>query len=147
MRQKGSQQFILNKQEQMVSSQQMDSRSISEYQNVQRESQSDLKITQCPRIVKQKGKKYMKIKFNTKQQLYSMVQRQGMKIKDAAQILGIKYATAKTIIFHQRQKRKAKRKCGERMCGYTKIVGIRVSRLKIICIIANEIVHQLDYNL
>ncbi|CAD8210497.1 unnamed protein product [Paramecium octaurelia] len=121
-------------------------RSGSQVQNVSKESSSDLKNTQGHKIEKQKGKKYMKIRLNTKQQLYTMVQRQGMKIKDAAQRLGIKYATAKTIIFHQRQKRKAKRKCGERMCGYTEIVGNRVSRLKIICIIANQIVHSQDYN-
>ncbi|CAD8122777.1 unnamed protein product [Paramecium sonneborni] len=134
-------------QEQMASLQQMDSRSISEFQNGLKESQSDLKISQCQRIVEEKGKKYMKVSFNTKQQLYYMVQRQGMKIKDAAEILGIKYATAKTIIFLQREKRRAKRKCGERMCGYTEIIGKKVSRVKIICIIANEIVQQEDYKL
>ncbi|CAK65064.1 unnamed protein product (macronuclear) [Paramecium tetraurelia] len=138
--------IYVQKGKQMASPKQMDNRSGSQVQNDSKESQSDLKITQGRKIVKQKGKKYMKIRLNTKQQLYTMVQRQGMKIKDAAQMLGIKYATAKTIIFHQRQKRKAKRKCGERMCGYTGIVGNRVSRLKIICIIANQIVHQQDYN-
>ncbi|CAD8208253.1 unnamed protein product [Paramecium pentaurelia] len=129
----------------MTQLQQMDSRLVSEFQNDLKKSQSDMKNTQCHKIFEEKGKKYMKIKLSTKQQLYCMVQKQGMKIKDAALILGIKYATAKTIIFHQRQKRKAKRKCGERMCGYTEKYGQRISRLQIINIIGNEVVHQQDY--
>lgn len=72
----------------------------------------------------------MKVSFQTKQQLHLMVQKEGIKIKEvnclelmiyqAAKILGIKYATAKTIVFHNRQKRKAKRQCGIKMCGYAK---------------------------
>ncbi|CAD8123852.1 unnamed protein product [Paramecium sonneborni] len=130
----------------MTQLQQMDSSSIQELQNSLKESKSNLKHSQWQRIVKEKGKKYMKVQFNTKLQLFNMVQRQGMRIKDAAEILGIKYATAKTIIFHQRQRRKAKGKRGKRMCGHTEIIGNKVSRLKIICIIANEIVQQQDYN-
>ncbi|CAK66372.1 unnamed protein product (macronuclear) [Paramecium tetraurelia] len=131
----------------MTQLQKMDSRLVSEFENDIKGSQSAIRNAQCHQIFQGRGKKYMKIKQDTKQQLYCMVQKQGMKIKDAALKLGIKYATAKTIIFHQRQKRKAKRKCGERMCGYTRKYGQRSSRLEIISIIGSEVVHKQDYNL
>ncbi|CAK63803.1 unnamed protein product (macronuclear) [Paramecium tetraurelia] len=93
------------------------------------------------------NRKYMKVTLQTKQLLYQMVQMEGIKIKEvmedikltqAARILGIKYATAKTIVYHRRQKRKERGKCGLRMCGYTELVDNRVSRLQIISITGND---------
>lgn len=82
-----------------------------------------------------------------------MVQKEGMKIKDvlilgnfkAAKILGIKYATAKTIIFHKRQKRKAKRLGGKKVCGYTEVKNNRVLRLRIVSVTANDLIYSREY--
>lgn len=77
-----------------------------------------------------------------------------MKIKDvlflenffqAAKILGIKYATAKTIIFHKRQKRKAKRLGGKKICGYTEVKKDQGCRLKIVSVTANDLIYSKEY--
>ncbi|CAD8194365.1 unnamed protein product [Paramecium octaurelia] len=95
--------------------------------------------------VKEKSKKYMKVPLKTKQELHQMVQQEGKKIKEAAKILGIKYATAKTIVFHKRQKRKAKREYGIKMCGYTKKIKDKASRFQIISVIGIEKKHCMEY--
>ncbi|CAD8207946.1 unnamed protein product [Paramecium pentaurelia] len=96
-------------------------------------------------LMKKQNRKYMKVSLQTKQQLHLMVYQQGKKIKEAAKILGIKYATAKTIVFHKRQKRKARGKCGIKMCGYTKKMGNRVSYFQIISITGIVTKYSMEY--
>ncbi|CAD8207261.1 unnamed protein product [Paramecium octaurelia] len=132
--------FIIRQSFSMVLQNNMDNQDISEIpsptkasgvENRQRGS-GDIKQVQ------KSNRKYMKVSLQTKQLLYQMVQMEGIKIKEAARILGIKYATAKTIVYHRRQKRKERGKCGLRMCGYTELVDNRVSRLQIISITGND---------
>ncbi|CAK91150.1 unnamed protein product (macronuclear) [Paramecium tetraurelia] len=96
-------------------------------------------------LKKEKIKKYMKVPLKTKQELHQMVQQEGKKIKEAAKVLGIKYATAKTIVFHKRQKRKEKKQLGIKMCGYTKKNKDRASLFRIISITGIDKKHCMEY--
>ncbi|CAD8112165.1 unnamed protein product [Paramecium sonneborni] len=95
--------------------------------------------------IKKQNKKYMKVSQSKKQQLCQIIEIEGKKIKEAARIVGIKYATAKTIIFYRRQKRKEKRENGTSMCGYTELMEKRVNRLQIISIIGNDVKQCKEY--
>ncbi|CAD8120307.1 unnamed protein product [Paramecium sonneborni] len=131
--------FFLNKNEKQE---------ILKIKNIGRENEREQKImlNLVDEVKKQNGK-YMKVSQQKKQQLCQMVQREGKKIKEAARILGIKYPTAKTIVFHKRKQRKQKGKTGIRMCGYTEVMEKRVIRLQIISITGNDAKQCKEYTL
>ncbi|CAD8205075.1 unnamed protein product [Paramecium pentaurelia] len=131
----------------MVLQNKIDNQEISEVHSPTKASGNEIRMIGNSNLnqMKKSKMKYMKVSLQTKQLLHQMVQREGMKIKEAAKILGIKYATAKTIVYHRRLKRIEKGKCGIRMCGYTELVDSRISRLQIISITGNDVKYCKEY--
>ncbi|CAD8112215.1 unnamed protein product [Paramecium sonneborni] len=88
---------------------------------------------------------YIKVPSNSKEQLAQLVFKEGFKIKDAAKKLNIKYATAKTIIFHMRRQNIKQMKMKNKKCRYTKITENQIVKYKIISTLSNNIISQKEF--
>ncbi|CAD8123837.1 unnamed protein product [Paramecium sonneborni] len=98
-----------------------------------------------PGMFNEQKRAYIKVPQEAKEQLFQLVFKKGFKIKEAAQKLFIKYATAKTIIFHMRkinQKQKNKR-C--KFCRYVPLKGNISFKLRIISIIQKNLISSVEY--
>ncbi|CAD8117178.1 unnamed protein product [Paramecium sonneborni] len=100
-----------------------------------------------PGIFQEYKRTYIKVPPVFKDQLSRLVLKEGFKIKEAAKKLSIKYATAKTIIFHQRQERKQIIQVGSKMCSYTELQSVRISKLRLISTTSSDIISNVEYQL
>ncbi|CAD8113304.1 unnamed protein product [Paramecium sonneborni] len=100
-----------------------------------------------PGIFQEYKRTYIKVPPVSKDQLSRLVLKEGFKIKEAAKKLQIKYATAKTIIFHLREERKQIIQVGSKMCSYTELQSDRISKLRIITTTSNDIISNVEYQL
>ncbi|CAD8207975.1 unnamed protein product [Paramecium pentaurelia] len=88
---------------------------------------------------------YIKVPSNSKEQLAQLVFKEGFKIKDAAKKLSIKYATAKTIIFHMRKGNIKNIKMKHKKCRYTQILENKILKYKIISTLSSRIVSSKEF--
>ncbi|CAD8120289.1 unnamed protein product [Paramecium sonneborni] len=98
-----------------------------------------------PGVFQEYKRTYVKVPSNSKEQLAQLVFKEGFKIKDAAKNLGIKYATAKTIIFHMRRENIKQMKIKQQKCRYTKISEKQILKYKIISSLSNRMVSQKEF--
>ncbi|CAD8097087.1 unnamed protein product [Paramecium primaurelia] len=100
-----------------------------------------------PGIFQEYKRTYIKVPPISKDQLSRLVLKEGFKIKEAAKKLQIKYATAKTIIFHLREEKKQIIQVGSKMCSYTELQSGKISKLRIISTASNDIISNVEYQL
>ncbi|CAD8194785.1 unnamed protein product [Paramecium octaurelia] len=100
-----------------------------------------------PGIFQEYKRTYIKVPPVSKDQLSRLVLKEGFKIKEAAKKLQIKYATAKTIIFHLREEKKQIIQVGSKMCSYTELQQGMISKLRIISTASNDIISNVEYQL
>ncbi|KAM3138409.1 hypothetical protein pb186bvf_009495 [Paramecium bursaria] len=84
---------------------------------------------------------YIKIPPDNKQELFRLVMKEGKKIKEAARIVSIKYATAKTLVFQQRMKKKQARLNKEepkRSCCVTELNYAKESHIWLLCTLSED---------
>ncbi|CAK63782.1 unnamed protein product (macronuclear) [Paramecium tetraurelia] len=98
-----------------------------------------------PGVFQEYKRTYVKVPSNAKEQLAQLVFMEGFKIKDAAKKLGIKYATAKTIIFHMRKENVKKMKIKSKNCKYTSISENRILKYKIISTLSSRVVSSKEF--
>ncbi|CAD8122762.1 unnamed protein product [Paramecium sonneborni] len=98
-----------------------------------------------PGIFQEQKRTYIKVPQETKEQLFQLVFKEGFKIKQAAQKLFIKYATAKTIIFHMRKinLKQKKKRCN--FCRYIQLQEKISIKLRIISIIQRKLISSVEY--
>ncbi|CAD8205039.1 unnamed protein product [Paramecium pentaurelia] len=99
----------------------------------------------CPGVFQEYKRTYVKVPSNSKEQLAQLVFMEGFKIKDAAKQLNIKYATAKTIIFHMRKENIKKMNINSKNCRYTSILENRLLKYKIISTLSSRIVSSQEF--
>ncbi|CAD8202587.1 unnamed protein product [Paramecium pentaurelia] len=98
-----------------------------------------------PGMFQEYKRTYIKVPQESKEQLHQLVFKEGFKIKEAAQKLFIKYATAKTIVFHLRKKFEKERKQGSKFCRYIQLKGKISIKLRIISIIQKNLISSVEY--
>ncbi|CAK66384.1 unnamed protein product (macronuclear) [Paramecium tetraurelia] len=98
-----------------------------------------------PGMFQEQKRTYIKVSKESKEQLRELVFKEGFKIKDAAKKLFIKYATAKTIVFHWRKKCQKQKKQESKFSRYIQLQGLISIKLKIISIIQQKLMSSVEY--
>ncbi|KAM3139333.1 hypothetical protein pb186bvf_008553 [Paramecium bursaria] len=97
--------------------------------------------------IKKSRREYVRVHHSQKQSLVELVFGQGFRIKDAAAIVKIKYATAKTIIFYYREQKIRKPlqiPLSKRRCDFISNSAI-LNPLKVVTQIAGGTIYQNEY--
>ncbi|CAK65075.1 unnamed protein product (macronuclear) [Paramecium tetraurelia] len=98
-----------------------------------------------PGMFQEYKRTYIKVPQESKERLHQLVFEEGFKIKEAAKRLLIKYATAKTIVFHQRKKFEKEKESQLKFCRCAKLEGKISIKLRIISIIQKNLISNVEY--
>ncbi|CAD8208277.1 unnamed protein product [Paramecium pentaurelia] len=99
-----------------------------------------------PGMLQEQKRTYIKVPKESKEQLFELVFKEGFKIKEAARKLQIKYATAKTIVFHLRKKCQKQKKLENKFSRYIQLQENIIVKLKIISIIQKKVMSCVEYS-
>ncbi|CAD8169593.1 unnamed protein product [Paramecium pentaurelia] len=138
--------LILNQMNIIEESEQKSSKSVQQNKQAQKKELRP-RSNIVPGIFQEYKRTYVKVPPVSKDQLSRLVLKEGFKIKEAAKKLSIKYATAKTIIFHLREEKKQIIQVGSKMCSYTELQSGMISKLRVISTASNDIISNVEYQL
>ncbi|KAM3135108.1 hypothetical protein pb186bvf_012754 [Paramecium bursaria] len=108
-------------------------------------STSSLPLRRPRPIYKEIKRRYEKISKEKRADLFRLVLKDGKRVKEAALLLNLKYASAKTIVYKYREQRRAPVIEGTQTCGYTDFHNRQQSVINLTVVLAQEFVKHECY--